>query len=112
MGEDRGDVLEGEAGEQAGEQPIALLGEQQLLVEVDVGVAGEQAAGLQLDEGGGDHQELGGDLEIERRASRRGTTRYSVTRSVRLTSVISSRCEVISWSRRSSGPSKTAVVTS
>ena len=43
----------------------ALLPEGQLLVEVDVVVARQQALGLQLDERGGDEQELGGDVEIE-----------------------------------------------
>ena len=31
----------------------------------DVGVAGEEAPGLELDQGGRDQQELGGDLEVE-----------------------------------------------
>ena len=61
-----GDVLERLALEQAGEQQVALLPQGQLVVEVDVGRPGQQAAGLELDERGGDQQELGGDVEIER----------------------------------------------
>ena len=37
----------------------------ELVVEIDVVVAGKEALGLQLDKGGGDEQELGGDVEIE-----------------------------------------------
>ena len=64
--EHRGDVLERLALEQAGEQQVALLPQGQLVVEVDVVAAGQQAAGLQLDERGGDQQELGGHVEVER----------------------------------------------
>ena len=67
----RDDVLERLALEQAGEQQVALLPQRQLVVEVDVGAAGQQAAGLQLDERGGDQQELGGHVEVERPASAR-----------------------------------------
>ena len=62
-----GHVLERLALEQAGQEQVALLPEGELLVEVDVVAAGQQAAGLQLDQGGGDEQELGGDVEVERR---------------------------------------------
>ena len=58
-------VLERLALEQAGEQEVALLPQRQLVVEVDVGAAGQQTAGLELDERGGDEQELGGDVEVE-----------------------------------------------
>src|SRR5205823_13129661 len=60
-----GRVLERLALEQPGEQEVALLEEGQLLVEVDVVAARQQPAGLELDEGGGDEQELGGDVEVE-----------------------------------------------
>ena len=60
-----GGVLEGLALEQPGEEQVALLPEGQLVVEVDVVVLGQEAAGLQLDQGGGDQQELGGDVEVE-----------------------------------------------
>ena len=45
------------------------VGEQQgeLVVEVDVLLLRQQATGLQLDQGGGDQQELGGDVEIHLR---------------------------------------------
>ena len=62
-----GGVLERLALEQAGQQQVALLPQRQLVVEVDVVVAGQQPPGLQLDQGGGDQQELGGDVEVERR---------------------------------------------
>ena len=63
--EHRGDVLERLALEQPGEQQVALLPQRQLLVEVDVGAARQQAPGLELDERGGDQQELGRDVEVE-----------------------------------------------
>jgi hypothetical protein len=59
------DVLERLALEQAGEQQVALLPQRELLVEVDVGAARQQAPGLELDQRGGDQQELGGDVEVE-----------------------------------------------
>ena len=59
-------VLERLALEQPGEEQVALLEAQQLLVELEVLAAGQQAAGLELDERRGDEQELGGDVEIER----------------------------------------------
>ena len=58
-------VLERLALEQAGQQQVALLPQRELVVEVDVVVAGQQAAGLELDQGRGDQQELGGDVEVE-----------------------------------------------
>ena len=64
--EQAGDVLERLALQQAGQQEVALLPKGQLVVELDVGAAGEQPPGLQLDERGGDQQELGGDVEVER----------------------------------------------
>ena len=65
--ERRGRVLERLALEQAGEEQVALLEAEQLLVELGVVEAGEQAAGLELHERGRDEQELGGDVEVERR---------------------------------------------
>ena len=58
-------VLERLAVEQAGEEQITLLEAAQLLVELDVFAAGEQAAGFQLHERRRDEQELGGRLEID-----------------------------------------------
>ena len=60
-----GRVLERLALEQAGEEQVALLEAQQLLVELAHVGAREQAAGLELDERRGDEQELGGDVEVE-----------------------------------------------
>jgi hypothetical protein len=51
--------------QEAGQEQVALLEAQELLVELEVGGPGEQAAGLELDERRGDEQELGRDLEIE-----------------------------------------------
>src|SRR5581483_8472998 len=56
-----GGVLERLALEQPGEEEVALLPEGELLVELDVVPPGQEPAGLQLDQGGGDEQELGGD---------------------------------------------------
>ena len=64
--EHRRDVLERLAVEQPGEEQITFLPQGQLVVEVDVGGAGKQPAGLELDERGGDQQELRGDVEVER----------------------------------------------
>jgi tryptophanyl-tRNA synthetase len=64
--EDRGDVFEGLALEQPGQQQIALLPERELVVEIDVVAPGEQTAGLELDERRGDEQELRGHVEVER----------------------------------------------
>src|SRR5690606_31319429 len=60
-----GGVLERLALEQTGEEEVALLPERQLLVELDVVPTWQEAAGLELDERGGDEQELGGDVEVE-----------------------------------------------
>ena len=60
-----GGVLERLALEQAGQEQVALLPDGQLLVELDVLAAGQQAPGLELDQGGGDQDELGGDVEVE-----------------------------------------------
>ena len=60
-----GRVLERLALEEAGQQQVALLPQGQLLVEVDVLAVGQQPAGLQLDQRGGDEQELRGHVEIE-----------------------------------------------
>ncbi len=59
-------VLEGQTGQQAAEQPIALLGEGQLLIGVDRGPSREQPTRLQLDESRRDQEELGGHLEVQR----------------------------------------------
>ena len=61
-----GDVLERLALDEAGEQQVALFPQCELLVEVAVGGARQQPPGLQLDQRGGDQQELGGDIEVER----------------------------------------------
>ena len=65
VGENRGDVLEGQAGEEAGQQTVPLLLQRQLLIDVDGLGPGEQVPGLELDEGGGDDQELRGEFEVE-----------------------------------------------
>ena len=60
-----GRVLERLALEQPGQQQVALLPQRQLLVELDVVAAGQQPAGLQLQQHGGDQQELGRHVEVE-----------------------------------------------
>ena len=60
-----GRVLERLALDEAGEQQVALGPQRQLLVEVEVVVARQEAAGLQLDQRGGDEEELGGDVEAQ-----------------------------------------------
>ena len=60
-----GNVLERLAFEEAGEQQVALLPQRQFLVEVDVVAPGKEAPCLQFDQGRGDEQELGGDLQVE-----------------------------------------------
>ena len=52
--------------EQPGEQPVALLEARELLVVVHLVGPGQELAGLELDQDGGDHQELGGHLQVER----------------------------------------------
>ena len=59
-------VLERLALEQPREQEVALLEAEQLFVELGVVETREEAARLQLHEGGRDEEELGGDVEIER----------------------------------------------
>ena len=56
--------------EEPGQQAVALLEAGQLLVVVDVVGPGQELAGLELDQDGGDHQELGGGLEVEGLAGR------------------------------------------
>ena len=59
-------VLERLALEQPGQQQIPLLPQRQLLVEIHVLATRQQATGLQFDQGGGNQQELGGHLEVQR----------------------------------------------
>ena len=63
--EDLGDVLERLALDQPRQQQVALFPQRQLVVEIDVVGTGQQAARLELDQGGGDQHELGGDVEVE-----------------------------------------------
>ena len=63
--EHAGRVLERLALEQPGQQQVALLEAEQLLVELGHLRAGQQAADLELDERRRDQQELGGDVEID-----------------------------------------------
>ena len=61
-----GGVLERLALEEASKQQVALLVQHQLLVYVDVVTTGQQPGRLELDECGGDQQELRRDLEVAR----------------------------------------------
>ncbi len=65
MSEDRCHVLEGEAGEQPGQESIPFLCQSELLVEIDGSLVREEMTGLDLDQSGGDEQELAGDLDVE-----------------------------------------------
>ena len=63
--EDDRSVLEGLALDQSGKKEVAFLPCCELLVEVEVVVAGKQPSGLELDEDRRDEQELGGHLKVE-----------------------------------------------
>ena len=63
--EGRGRVLERLALEQPREEQVALLETQELVVELDVVEAGQEPTRLELDEGRGDEEELGRDVEVE-----------------------------------------------
>ncbi len=63
--EDRSDVFEGLGLEEPCEQQIALLPERQLVVEVHVGLVGQQPSGLEFDERRCDQQEPGDHVEVE-----------------------------------------------
>ena len=65
LAEHAGDVLEGLALQQAGQQEVAFLPQRQLIVEVDVVTTGQEPTRFELDERCGDQQELGGDVEID-----------------------------------------------
>ena len=52
--------------EEPGQQQVALLPADQLLVGIDLVAPGQQAAGLELDEHRGDDQELGQRLQVDR----------------------------------------------
>ena len=64
-GQDLGDVLEGAALQQPGQQQVPFLPECELLVEVHCLLAGEQTTGLQFHQGRGNQQEFGGDVQVE-----------------------------------------------
>ncbi len=63
--EDPSDVFERFALDQACQQQVALFPHRKLVVEVHVVGPRQQPAGLELDQRGGDQQELGGHVEIE-----------------------------------------------
>ena len=65
QGEPVGGGRVGLALEQPGQQEVPLLPADELLVGLDVAAAGQQAPGLELDEDGGHHQELGQDLQVD-----------------------------------------------
>ena len=64
-GEDPADVLERLALEQPGEEQVAFFPQGKFFVEIDVLATRKKSAGLQLHEGRGDQQELGGQFQIE-----------------------------------------------
>lgn len=63
--EDAGGVLERLALEETGEKEVALGPDGQILVEINVVEARQQAPRLQLEQCGGDQQELGGEIQVE-----------------------------------------------
>ena len=63
--QDQRSVLEGLALDQACQQEIPLLPQTEFVVEIDLVVVGQQPAGLEFDQCGGDQEKLGGDLEVE-----------------------------------------------
>jgi hypothetical protein len=111
-----GRVLERLALEQLGEQQVALLPEAELVVEVDVTDAGEQAPALELHQGGGDEEELGGHLEVEPPVGEwrsRSVSERKASMIVLIDTSYRSTCSrMMRWSSRSKGPSNTGVRTS
>ena len=63
--EHRGDVFEGLGFEQPSEQQVALLPERQFVVQIHVGLVGQQPPSLEFDERRGDQQEPGDHVEVE-----------------------------------------------
>jgi hypothetical protein len=61
--EDAGDVPEGPVLQQPGVQPVPGVPEE--VVELLALLGGQQAGGLELDQGGGHHQEPGRGVEVE-----------------------------------------------
>ena len=64
MGENRGDILERQVHQEPRQEPVSLLCQRQLVVEVDLPVIGKEMAGLQLDERRRNQQELARHREI------------------------------------------------
>lgn len=65
FGQDVRRVFERLAVEQSSDEEVPFLPQREFVVEIDIGVLGQQAFALEFDEGGGDQEELGGDLQIE-----------------------------------------------
>ncbi len=79
-----GSILERLALEQPRKQQVALLEAEQLLVELDVFEAGQEAPRLELDECRGDEEELGRDVEVEGRLRARTESRLRARTESRL----------------------------
>jgi len=67
---------------------------------------GKQGSGLYEEQGGGDEQELRGKVEVEPRGA------LDEVIMAMGTSCMSNSCFIMSWSRRSNGPSNTSIFTS
>ena len=102
-----GRVLERLALEQAGDQQVALFPQRQLLVEVDVVAARQQATGLELDQHGRGQQEVRRHAPGRDPCIRSSSATNASTMSDSCTSHSSTSSLVMRWSRRSNGPVKT-----
>ena len=60
--------------QQPGEQQVAHLEQRQVLVVLDL-PGRQQPGGLEVEQGGGDHQKRGGLLQVQLRADLRGCRR-------------------------------------
>jgi tryptophanyl-tRNA synthetase len=58
-------ILESLAVEQSCDQQIALLPERELVVQIDVGILGQETLALQFDKRRRDEEKFGGDIEVE-----------------------------------------------
>ena len=66
-GEDRGDLLVRAVLQQPGEEQVARLEQREVLLVLDL-AAGQQPGRLEVEQGGGDDEELGGLAEVPDRA--------------------------------------------
>ena len=65
MRQHRGDILEGDAGQQSSQQTVPLLEKRQIVIDIEIGLIWEQMPGLEVDESCRDEEKLRGDVQIE-----------------------------------------------